>query len=68
MPLKVRKLRAALAEAGFDMRPGKGSHTFWKHSTLPGITVTVSGQDGDDAQPYQLKDVRNALKKVGKTL
>lgn len=64
MLLKVKKLRAALA--GFDMRPGKGSHTLWKYRDLPGITI--SGNDGDDAQPYQLKDVRNALMKVEKTL
>jgi len=68
MPLKVKKLRAALAQAGFDMRSGKGSHTFWQHPSLPAITVTVSGNDGDDAKPYQTSDVRNALRKVGKTL
>lgn len=68
MPLKVRKLRAALAQAGFNMRPGKGSHTFWHHPNLPEVTVTISGKDGDDAQAYQINDVRNALRRVGKTL
>lgn len=68
MPLKIKKLKAALAKAGFNMRSGKGSHTFWHHPSLPAVTVTVSGKDGDDAQPYQIKDVRDALGKVGKTL
>ncbi len=68
MPLKIRKLKAALANAGFRWRPGKGSHTFWAHQDLPGDEVTISGKDGDDAKPYQIKDVRNALRKLGKSL
>lgn len=65
MPLKIRKLKAALASAGFFWRPGKGSHTVWKHRALPGFEVTLAGNDGDDAKPYQIKDIRNALKKLG---
>lgn len=65
MPLKIKKLKAALSNAGFVMRPGKGSHTVWKHRALPGLKITLSGQDGDDAQLYQIKDVQNALKKLG---
>jgi predicted RNA binding protein YcfA (HicA-like mRNA interferase family) len=57
MPLKTKKLKAALAQAGFNMRSGKGSHTFWQHPHLPEVTITVSGKDG-----------RNALRKVGKAL
>ena len=68
MPLKIKKLKAALAQAGFDMRPGKGSHTFWQHPSLPEVTITVSGKDGEDAQLYQIKDVRNALRRIGKKL
>jgi predicted RNA binding protein YcfA (HicA-like mRNA interferase family) len=60
MPLKTKKLKAALAQAGFNMRSGKGSHTFWQHPHLPEVTITVSGKDGEDA--------RNALRKVGKAL
>lgn len=68
MPLKIRKLRAALARAGFIERPGKGSHTVWIHPDIPEVPVTIAGGDGEDAKPYQTKDVRNALRKVGKTL
>jgi predicted RNA binding protein YcfA (HicA-like mRNA interferase family) len=68
MPLKVKKLKAALAKAGFSQRPGKGSHTFWAHTNLPGKTLTISGKDGDDAKSYQITDVRNALKLLGGNL
>ena len=52
-----------LRKAGFVSRPGKGSHTVWTHVLLID-TITISGADGDDARPYQEKDVRNVLKKV----
>lgn len=65
MPLKIKKLKAALSKAGFVMRPGKGSHTVWKHQALPGVEITLAGHDGDDAKPYQIRDVRNALQKIG---
>lgn len=65
MPLKIRQLKASLSHAGFYMRPGKGSHTVWKHRSLSGLEITLSGSDGDDAKPYQVKDVQNALKKLG---
>ncbi len=68
MPLKVRELKAALARAGFLQRPAKGSHTMWVHPAFPKSSVTVSGKDGEDAQKYQIRDVRNALKKAGKKL
>ena len=68
MPLKVKKLKAALAKAGFVQRPAKGSHTMWVHPKLPSNPVTISGKDGDDAEKYQIRDVRNALGKLGKTL
>ena len=68
MPLKVRQLKSALARAGFLQRPAKGSHTMWVHPAFPGSSVTVSGRDGADAQKYQIKDVQNALKKLGEEL
>ncbi|MEO7018844.1 MAG: type II toxin-antitoxin system HicA family toxin [Ktedonobacteraceae bacterium] len=68
MPLKIKKLRAALARAGFIKRPGKGSHTVWIHPAIPEAPVTVSGQDGEDTKSYQLKDVQDVLRKVGKRL
>jgi hypothetical protein len=64
MPLKVRQLKAALAKAGFSWRPGKGSHTVWTHPVVPELEVTLSGQDGHDAKPYQERDVRDALRSL----
>ena len=66
MPQKIRQLKAALAKAGFSVRPGKGSHTVWQHPELPGTTVTIAGKDGKDAQPYQVDDVKKALKRLEK--
>lgn len=61
MPKKIRELKAMLLKAGFIYRPGKGSHTVWSHSHLS-YSVTLSGKDGADADRYQEKDVRNALR------
>jgi predicted RNA binding protein YcfA (HicA-like mRNA interferase family) len=61
MPRKIRQLKADLRKAGFSWRPGKGSHTVWEHLLLPGDKVTLSGNDGDDAQSYQERDVRTIL-------
>jgi predicted RNA binding protein YcfA (HicA-like mRNA interferase family) len=64
MPRKVRQLKADLRKAGFVWRPGKGSHTVWTHLLLPADSVTLSGNDGDDAQPFQEKDVRRILNEL----
>jgi len=64
MPPKIRKLKADLSKAGFLVRPGKGSHTVWTHPILSEIEVTLSGKDGNDAKPYQVRDVQNALKEL----
>lgn len=53
-----------LRKAGFYSRPGKGSHTVWVHPALPRDELTISGGDGDDAKPYQEKDVRKMLRKL----
>jgi len=66
MPVKIRQLKASLSKAGFYVRPGKGSHTVWKHDELPGTRVTIAGKDGDDAQPYQVDQVQKALKRLEK--
>jgi predicted RNA binding protein YcfA (HicA-like mRNA interferase family) len=66
VPQKVRQLKSSLSKAGFYLRPGKGSHTVWKHALLPGTEITISGHDGDDAKPYQTKDVRKALEALEK--
>lgn len=60
MPRKIRELKSELLQAGFARRPGKGSHTVWRHPLIRN-KVTLSGSDGDDAQPYQEKDLRAAL-------
>ena len=64
MPPKIRQLKGSLSRAGFYSRSGKGSHTVWKHSSLPGVEVTLSGSDGDDADKYQVKQVKQALKRL----
>jgi len=62
MPRKVRELRQDLSQAGFVLlkKRGKGSHTVWRHPALAD-TYTLSGDNGDDAAPYQEKHVRGAL-------
>lgn len=64
MPLKIRELKARLSKAGFQRRAGKGSHTVWDHPLLPD-PIAISGNDGRDAKPYQVKEVEEALKKLG---
>ncbi len=60
MPRKIRELKAELRRAGFTEQPGKGSHTGWRHPLLPD-KVTLSGKDGDDAKPYQERNLRTTL-------
>ncbi len=66
MPRKIRQLRADRRRAGFhsDTRRGKGSHTYWTHALLAADQVTLSGADGNDAKPYQEREVRIALAKL----
>ncbi len=61
MPPKIRELKAMLRKAGFDERNARGSHTRWVHSTYRDVYVTISGQDGADAKPYQQSQVANAI-------
>ena len=63
MPRKIRELKAMLRKAGFFPRQGKGSHTVWWHPALS-TKLTLSGGNGDDAQPYQERQVQNFLKQV----
>jgi predicted RNA binding protein YcfA (HicA-like mRNA interferase family) len=65
MPLKIRELKASLEKAGFSKRSGKGSHTVWRHPMLPDLRVTLCGKDGNDAEEYQVKLVRDALRRLG---
>jgi predicted RNA binding protein YcfA (HicA-like mRNA interferase family) len=59
MPRKIRQLIADLEQAGFVNRGGKGSHRNFTHPK--GLLVTISGQTGDDAKPYQEKLVRTKI-------
>jgi len=52
-----------LKKAGFISRSGKGSHTVWSHPLLD-YSLIISGKDGKDADRYQEKDVKNALKNL----
>ena len=63
MPKSIRELKRSLEKSGFTLLPkrGKGSHTYWVHPLLTN-PVILSGKDSKDAQPYQEKDVLEALK------
>jgi len=55
-----------LRDAGFyQIGGGKGSHRKYTHIRYPGA-VTLSGEPGDDAKPYQEKQVRRAIEEVEK--
>ena len=42
---------------------GKGSHRKFVHARYPGA-VTLSGKNGDDAKPYQERQVQRAIEQV----
>ncbi len=45
------------------MEPGRESHESWRHPLVPG-KVTLSGQEGADAQGYQEVQVRAFLVRI----
>lgn len=64
MPRKIRQLLQDLKSAGFEeIQGGKGSHRKLVHTRFRGA-VTLSGKLGDDAKPYQEKQVRRAIEEV----
>ena len=65
MPRKVRDLVRDLLDADFYeiSGGGKGSHRKFTHLRYRGA-VTLSGGSGDDAKPYQEKQVRKAIEEV----
>jgi len=64
MPRKLRELIQDLTDAGFyEIAGGKGSHRKFTHVRFPGA-VTLSGKPGDDAKPYQEKQVQRAIEEV----
>ena len=56
---KIRQLINQLEKAGFINQGGKGNHRNFMHPK--GIVITISGNPGDDAKPYQEKE---AMKKI----
>jgi predicted RNA binding protein YcfA (HicA-like mRNA interferase family) len=65
MPPKIRELIDDLIASGCTDRGGKGSHRNFTHPRLS-RPITISGKLADDAKPYQIKAVRQALKDIGK--
>jgi predicted RNA binding protein YcfA (HicA-like mRNA interferase family) len=60
MPPKIRDLISDLEAAGFVNRGGRGSHRNYVHPKVK-KPVTVSGNAGNDAKPYQEQAVRRAV-------
>ncbi|WP_349256695.1 type II toxin-antitoxin system HicA family toxin [Geomonas sp.] len=65
MPPKVRELIDRLLQAGFIDRGGKGSHRNFTHARCS-RPVTISGNPGDDAKPYQERQVKAAIEETRK--
>ena len=64
MPKKIRELKQLLRRAGWFLTwGGKGSHSRWKHENVP-RTITLSGNDGDDAGPRQEADIQQAVREA----
>jgi predicted RNA binding protein YcfA (HicA-like mRNA interferase family) len=59
MPRKIRELIGDLEREGFVNRGGRGDHRNFEHAK--GMRVTLSGQLGDDAKPYQEREVRKKI-------
>lgn len=66
MPRKIRELLSDLRRAGFALDRQAGSHRQFKHPSFPGV-ITLSGQEGHDAKPYQERQVRAAIVSVKKS-
>jgi predicted RNA binding protein YcfA (HicA-like mRNA interferase family) len=62
MPRKIRELIRDLEMAGFVDRGGKGNHRNFLHRS--GTVITLSGNPGDDAKPYQEKAVRQKIEEA----
>ncbi|MEA1053311.1 type II toxin-antitoxin system HicA family toxin [Lamprobacter modestohalophilus] len=62
MPRKIRELLRDLERAGFINRGGKGSHRNLEHTS--GARITLSGKLGDDAKPYQEREVQKKIEEA----
>ncbi|MFU8857352.1 MAG: type II toxin-antitoxin system HicA family toxin [Deferrisomatales bacterium] len=63
MPRKIRELVADLKASGFSDRGGRGGHRNFTHPRCS-RPVTLSGNPGDDAKPYQERQVARAIEEV----
>ncbi|MGR3913138.1 MAG: type II toxin-antitoxin system HicA family toxin [Gammaproteobacteria bacterium] len=64
MPVTLRHLKKELKRSGcFCGTGGKGSHSKWGHPNT-GAKLILSGGDGDDAKPYQVKAVADYLREI----
>lgn len=61
MPRKIREVLADYYALGFSLvsKQGKGSHRKLRHPLLS-ESYTIAGQEGDDAESYQEKQLRQA--------
>lgn len=64
MPRKLRELRAEMRRHGARITAQVGSHEKWKHLLVADYYVQLAGADGDDAKPYQEKDVKRLIRKI----
>jgi predicted RNA binding protein YcfA (HicA-like mRNA interferase family) len=66
MPRKIRDLIRDLRDAGFVQlkNRGEGDHAVYRFNDRPEITVVLDGRPGDDAQHYQEKQIREAIRKA----
>jgi predicted RNA binding protein YcfA (HicA-like mRNA interferase family) len=64
MPRTGRQLKADLRRAGFVPVRQAGSHVVWQHTRYPDITFTLAVGDGQDADHYEERGVRQAIARV----
>ena len=65
MPRKIRQLIKDYKKEGFSLvkGAGKGDHAKWFHQAS-NTTRILDGQPGDDAKPYQEKQLKEALERA----
>lgn len=63
MSRRVADLARQLEEAGFEPRPGKGSHFVWTHPKGVSVVLTMNHQ-GKDAGPSAAHHVERAIRRV----
>jgi predicted RNA binding protein YcfA (HicA-like mRNA interferase family) len=61
MPRKLRELKADLRREGWAITRQRGSHQTWRHPLVP-FPVVLAGKDRDDADHYQERAVRDAIR------